>query len=131
MYSRCIDNDEPVSKEDGIDAYWNSPLLSLERSVGPLLDHGDNLTVALITAKERYKKSSHTLKEDESAAIYLYTMEIQPESVYTIINKHLRNNDSTSALPWFSYIKLLCTAIKKLPSYSGSVWRGVRGDVAK
>lgn len=58
-------------------------------------------------------------------------MEIEPRSVYVILNEHLRTNNSIAVLPWFSFIKLLCTAMQNLPSYSGSVWRGVRGNVGK
>ncbi|CAF1640721.1 unnamed protein product, partial [Adineta ricciae] len=54
----------------------------------------------------------------------------------TMIEVALRNSrqpkdeDRTSLIPWFSYLKLFLTALYKLPSYKGTVWRGVKGNLS-
>ncbi|CAF1158288.1 unnamed protein product [Adineta ricciae] len=131
MSSRCINFDEPINTEFGIDHYKSFPLVSLQDALKYNLKNVKNLEAALTTAKQKCVKSSGGLTEDESAALYIYTMEISPATVYAIINDLLRDNDAMNAQPWFSYLKLLSTAVSKLPTYSGNVWRGVRGNVAK
>ena len=131
MSSRYIEKHEPVNRESGIDDYRHSPIVSLEVSTTHLVKVIDNLASAVAIAKERCKKLSDGLNKDQSAAIYLYTMEFAPQSVYAIVNQYLRTNNSIAAQPWYSYIKLLCTALKNLPSFTGAVWRGVYGDVAQ
>jgi hypothetical protein len=128
---RYVDFDEPLNVEFGIDAYWNSPLESLEDATRSLLNSVDNLATSIIIAKKKCTKSPHGLTHDESAAIYLYTMETGYGSVYAVVNRLLRANNATDALPWFLYLKLLSTGVKKLPRRDCCVWRGVRGDVAK
>lgn len=129
MSSRYANFEEPVNTEIGIDQYKTYPLVSLQNALRNNLKSVKNLQSALANAKEQCTKSSHDLTENESAAIYLYTMEMSPASVYAIINDLLRDNEAMNAQSWFPYLKLLYTAVSKLPSYSGSVWRGVRGNV--
>ena len=66
------------------------------------------------------------LTNDESAAVFLYTME-WANSVYLLLNKALTNEDRNHLVPWFSYLKLILTALFKLPSIKCTVWRGVKG----
>jgi hypothetical protein len=131
MLSRYFDEDEPINIISGIDTYWHSPLVSLESATRSLLDIIPNIGDLVTRAKMNCFKSPHGLTHDESAAIYLYTMELGNRSVYKVLNRVLRANNNINALPWFSYLKLLATGIKKLPSYAGNVWRAVDGDVAK
>jgi hypothetical protein len=72
--------------------------------------------------------SKHNLTRDESAAILLYTMEAEEESFYSILNQTLRIEDRRLVIPWFSFIKLFDTALKKLPTVKGCIWRGIVGD---
>ena len=58
-------------------------------------------------------------------------MELGGRSVYAILNQTLRTNNESNALPWFSYLKLLGTGLKKLPAHSGNVWRAVPRAIAK
>ncbi|CAF1622503.1 unnamed protein product, partial [Didymodactylos carnosus] len=74
------------------------------------------------------------LTEDESAAIYLYTMEWESgaPSLYHLLNETLREKTGRQQLePWFLYLKLFLTALLKLPSKQQTIWRGVRKDLSK
>lgn len=131
MLCRIFDTDETDGKAAKISAYWNSPLVSIDKATEPLLNIVGSLTDSVQTAKQKCSKSAHGLTEDESAAVYLYTMETGKGSVYRLVNAVMRSNDTASSLPWFLYLKLLSAALIKLPPYVGNVWRGVSGDVAK
>ncbi|CAF4900193.1 unnamed protein product [Rotaria socialis] len=67
-----------------------------------------------------------SLSTDESASIYLYTME-WPDALYHKLNAALRNKCRESLPIWFSYLKLFLTALFKLPDVEGEVlWRGIK-----
>jgi hypothetical protein len=80
-------------------------------------------------AKANAQKRHGPLSVDESAAIQLYTMEMLPVTscLYYILNKTLRSAKRRDLVPWFPYLKLLLTALWKLPSFEGVIWRGVKG----
>ncbi|CAF4150246.1 unnamed protein product [Adineta steineri] len=69
------------------------------------------------------------LPRDESAAIYLYTMELGESSFNQVINRALRAEDRSSLKPWFAYLKLFDVAIQKLPNAQKNLWRGVPIDI--
>jgi hypothetical protein len=72
----------------------------------------------------------HNLSKDEAAALYLYTMEMSEDScVYRILNHTLRLEDRTKVRPWFGYLRLLDSAVSKLPKCKSIVWRGVNQDI--
>ena len=52
-------------------------------------------------------------------------------SFYKILNEALRSENRPALRPWFSYLKLLDVALKKLPIVRGNVWRGVPGDISE
>ncbi|CAF2106931.1 unnamed protein product [Rotaria magnacalcarata] len=58
-------------------------------------------------------------------------MEWADESLCRLLNKALRKEDRSTLKPWFSYPKLLHTALKKLPRASENLWRGVDSDVSE
>ncbi|CAF1411028.1 unnamed protein product [Adineta steineri] len=76
--------------------------------------------------------NDHNITKDESAAIYIYTMEMSHDSsVYRILNQTLRAEDRSKVLPWFGYLKLLDSATSKLPKFRGTIFRGINKDVTK
>ncbi|CAF1639265.1 unnamed protein product [Adineta ricciae] len=77
------------------------------------------------TAKNKCNRASNILTLDESAAIYLYSMS---SPVYNQLNSTLRAHDRTTSKLWFPFLKLLTTALKRLPSIETTVWRGVSYD---
>ena len=58
-------------------------------------------------------------------------MEWEPrnECLYYVLNNLLRSANRTKLKPWFSYLKLVLTALHKLPSERNVIWRGVNVDL--
>ncbi|CAF3100694.1 unnamed protein product [Rotaria sp. Silwood2] len=75
--------------------------------------------------------SEHGLTHDESAAIYIYTMEWGDTSLYSVLNKALRSENRQALKIWFPYLKLFHIALDKLPTVKGAVWRGVPLDIGQ
>ena len=92
----------------------------------------DDVNSRVWTAMNRSKNPTDGLTRDESAAIILYTIEwdLEHPSLYSVLNNTLRLEDRRKLVPWFSYLNLLFTALFKLPSIRGTIWRGVRGDLS-
>jgi hypothetical protein len=53
------------------------------------------------------------------------------QSLYRVLNEALREKDRSVLVPWHGYLKLFDTALKKLPSVSMRLWRGVNVDISK
>jgi hypothetical protein len=102
--------------------------VTLEEACEPLTTIVPRINTYAYVAKERAKNPANGLSIDESASITLYTMEWEPytESLYYILNDSLRTEDRQILKPWFLYLKLLFTALSRLPSISHTVYRGVR-----
>ena len=113
-----------------ITGYWACPLVSLEKALAPMFSQIEQLDRSIEKAKEHcHYPSEHGLTLDESASIYLYTMEACENSFYRILNKILREEDRNRVKPWFAYLKLFDTALNKLPNVKENVWRGVCSDM--
>jgi hypothetical protein len=67
-----------------------------------------------------------TLSADEIAALYLYTCE---SAFYRQINATLRNPDRTRIVPYIPYLRLLFSAVWRLPAHEEPLWRGVSLDL--
>ena len=66
------------------------------------------------------------MTDDEAAAIQLYTQQC---CLYPMLNATLRNHTHPENLTAFlPYLKLLLTALNKLPLVRAKVYRGMRGD---
>ncbi|CAF0713235.1 unnamed protein product [Adineta steineri] len=107
--------------------YEDSPILTLEEAVEKLIPLVPRIKDYVMTAKRKYNRHSGLLMPDESAAIYLYSM---PSSFFSSLNNTLRAENRDALKPWFAYLKLFMTALKKLPSIKSVVWRGVYSDVS-
>ncbi len=108
------------SKEilEPICALEQEPLVSLEeacRSLENIL--GTELKLYMTVAKANSKEPKNGLTQDESASIYLYTMEWNEteNSLYAVLNQTLCSADKTKLKPWLKYLKLFFTAFCKLP----------------
>ncbi|CAF1001215.1 unnamed protein product [Adineta steineri] len=115
-----------------IKGYEKMPLVSLEEAVAPLISILPEIQDNVYVAKQRCKSMSpNGLTQDESASIMLYSMEWEPheECLYFVLNATLRSEDRRRLKPWFSYLKLLLTALEKLPSTRCHVFRGVNLDL--
>ncbi|CAF1575957.1 unnamed protein product, partial [Didymodactylos carnosus] len=109
----------------------NSPLASFEEACKPLENLIDNIQTKVYIIRQQQQMGNHNcvcLVPDESAAIQLYTWEWSPHStcIYFILNETLRHPLANSVL-WYSYLKLLLTAIDKLPPIERcTLYRGIR-----
>jgi hypothetical protein len=113
--------------KSSIAGYEDLPLLPLDMSVEPLENIVSNVARNAWIAKERTAENqSDNLTEDESAAIQLYTMEWK-SSFH--LNAALRAQDRRLLVPYFSYLKLILSALCKLRSSRKIVWRGVKADL--
>ncbi|CAF1308122.1 unnamed protein product [Didymodactylos carnosus] len=116
---------EPLKLLSPIKNYEKQPLVSLEEAVKPIEHLFDNMQTDVWVAKNNCNKPKDGLSINESAAIYLYSM----ESIYSELNAALRDKDRKRLIPFFSYLKLFLTALWKLESVKCVVWRGVKADI--
>ena len=97
--------------------YEDYPLLPLQEALGPVIPNITGLGNKIVTATAKcYYPNKDSLTRDESASIFIYTMEWGDQSLYVVLNAALRKKDRSSLKPWFGYLKLFDTALKKLPS---------------
>jgi len=82
----------------------------------------------IINDKKKYDPQLN-LTVDEIAALNLYTTESydRPESFYFILNGALRSNERIKTKPFLLIIKLILSALSKLPVFEGTVWRVMDG----
>lgn len=91
----------------------------------PQLD--ENIRKAKICA---HASTSDVLDADQSAALYLYTMQVNDKSFSRLLNRTLRsenNNDLNKY--WLNYIQLILSALKKLPAVKGHVYQGTTYNI--
>ena len=105
-------------------------LLSIEQTLEPILPRIEQLAEFIQLAKARcHFPSEHNLTQDESAAIFLYTMKWDNDLFYATMKRDLASKVPTIAQAWSSYLMLFDRALQKLPSRQLIVWRGMNGDV--
>lgn len=123
--------DEPQQMLLPIAGYEKMPLLSLDEAVEPLLDLLPDIRRKVWIAKENCERPTPPLSCDESAAIYLYSMEWEPrdECLYFVLNATLRSKNRAQLKVWFLYLKLFLTALARLPSFRMTVYRGIKQDL--
>jgi len=101
------------------------PILSdLDVYLIAAMDYADNM---LLDGKVEYG-----LTRDDIGAINLYTQGWKPaeDSLYCILNERLRAEDRSTLAPFMPYLKLILTALKKLPRKDHVLWRGVKKDLS-
>jgi hypothetical protein len=80
------------------------------------------LTSCKAFAEKNYAKLSHMVTVEQAMAIHLYTKEIpghKKKCMFYLLNRLLRTEDLTQLRPFFPYIKLLLSALERLPRYNG------------
>ncbi|CAF4083904.1 unnamed protein product [Rotaria sp. Silwood2] len=115
-----------------IEGYEDKPLFPLEDAIERLVEIIPKIKRNASIAKTRSTDVADGLTQDESAAIQLYTMEWHPndQSLYMHINAALREENRDKITPYFCYLKLILTALWKLPSVKATVWRGIKEDLS-
>jgi hypothetical protein len=125
--NRFINNNLPTLQQANhhtIFNYEGLPLLTLEKAVEKIIPIIPHVMNYVATAKEKCNCVSTLLTREESAAIYLYTM--STTEFFSSLNIALRNPNRQFLKPWLHFLKLLITALKKLPSTKDTtIWRAV------
>ncbi|CAF3987256.1 unnamed protein product [Rotaria sordida] len=122
-------NDKRIPPNYG---YRNQSLVSLEHALEPIVPRIDHLHQYIKEALEKcHFPSEHDLTHDQSASIYLYTMEWGAQSLYRLLNKDLQSEDPSVLTPWFDYLKLFEIALTKLPTEKKRLWCGTNDNVNK
>ncbi|CAF1472819.1 unnamed protein product [Rotaria sp. Silwood1] len=120
--------DEPIHNLLApIKGYQDKPLVSLMEAIESLAGFFNGIEDNVLVALHNSQNPADGLNQQESAAIHLYTMEFDGgPSLYLLLNRSLRAEIREDLKPWFLYLKLFLTALYKLPSQKGRVWRGIR-----
>jgi hypothetical protein len=115
-----------------IEGYDDMPVLSLKLSVENLQRKISKAAQNASIATERSSSSGNELTQNESAAIYYYTMDWKPndQSLCARLNLALRSQDRSEVFPYFFYLKLFLSALWKLKSVKKTIWRGVKADLS-
>ncbi|CAF3802131.1 unnamed protein product [Rotaria sp. Silwood1] len=121
----------PKRKLSPIEGYENMPLVTIEEAVKPLVKIVPKVERNVHIVKENCTNPADGLTTDESASIMLYTYESIPHehSLYVILNEALRSEERIKLIPWFLYLRLVLTALARLPSKRLFVNRGVKEDL--
>lgn len=114
--------------------YADEPLLPLFKACAPLIDTIYNLPYYVqIALNETQEEPPDGLTIDESAAIRLYTIEWKKphRSLYSMLNLTLSKPDRELLRPYHKYLKLLLTALVKVPCVAPiTIWRGVTKNLS-
>ncbi|CAF3629462.1 unnamed protein product [Rotaria sordida] len=87
--------------------YHTNPLLPLQQALDPIVSKIDQLDQFIkIARNECHFPSEHGLTREESASIYLYTMDWGEQSLYRVLNAVIREKDRSVLIPWHGYLKL-------------------------
>jgi len=129
---RFVDVDEEPQKTlPLIEDYENTPLVSLNEAIIPLESIVPDIKNMMQTIKATDDEPEDGLTRDESNSIRLYSLEQQPtkNSLFYILNKALRSDDRKLLRPWFLFLRLIITALSRLPSTPLIVYRGSNLDL--
>jgi hypothetical protein len=114
-----------------ITGYEDKPIVSIEKAVEPLVSIVPMIKSQTYTAKKRCENTANGLTQDEAASIVLYTMDWEPECLFSVLNDALRIKDRKILKPWYLYMKLFFVALDRLPTKTGqTLFRGVKLDMS-
>ena len=118
-----------------IKGYEIMPLVSLEESVMPLIPILPDIQTYVFMAKDNNSTPPvENLTLDESASICLYSIEWEPhdQCLSRVLNQTLRSKDRQKLNSWCLYLKLIFTALARLPSIANEkIYRGIKLDLTK
>jgi hypothetical protein len=130
--NRFGDIDLSFKRLPAVYGYHSEKLVPLEIALEPIESDIPELSRYIKVAKRHcHFPSEHGLTKDQSAAVYIYTMEWDETSLYRVLNNALRSENRQDLKIWFAYLKLFDTALDLLPTVKGALWRGVSIDISK
>ena len=123
VQSNDLEEEPLINLPSLVDLLVRVPLVRLEEAVEPLQTLVHGIKKRAILCKQETSLSMNDLTRDESASIRLLTMPFATNAnVHKILNQVVRAQNRRSLEPWFSYLKLLLTALKKLPDHRGTIY---------
>jgi hypothetical protein len=132
MMNRFGDIDYSFKRLPPIYGYHSEKIVTIEKALEPIESQIDELSRYIKIAKKHcHYPSEHGLSKDQSAAIYIYTMEWGDTTLYRVLNNALRSENRQALKIWFPYLKLFDTALDLLPTVKEVVWRGISLDIGK
>lgn len=125
---------EPCEMLSPIEGFGRVHVETLAEAIKTLLQIVPRIKTYFNVIQDSVTTVSDGLTWDESASIALYTMEWSPfrESVYYLLNTNLRDKNRAALKPWFPYLKLLITALQRLPHSDKrmEIYRGVHFETS-
>ncbi|MFI6119931.1 ADP-ribosyltransferase domain-containing protein [Streptomyces sp. NPDC051064] len=113
-----------------INGVFDTPLLDFQEAVSPvaslLAGIGRHVEQSHEFGKRRADEAAGELSADAIAALHLYTCE---SAFYREINAVLRSPDRAKVVPYLPYLRLLFSAVSRLPAHTKPLWRGVSLDL--
>jgi uracil DNA glycosylase len=122
-------------KDEGLElpaitGVFDTPLMDFREAVAPVAKLLSGLDWHMEQSYRFGEKQSggaaDGLSADEIAGLYLYTCE---SAFYRQINAILRSPDRTRIIPYLPYLRLLFSAVSRLPARKEPLWRGVSLDL--
>ncbi|MFB0629625.1 ADP-ribosyltransferase domain-containing protein [Streptomyces sp. AB3(2024)] len=109
---------------------FDTPLMDFREAVAPVAELLSSLDRHVGLSHEfgrrRAQASPGGLSADAIAAVHLYTCE---SAFYREINAVLRTPDRSRVVPYLPYLRLLFSAVSRLPVRTEPLWRGVSLDL--
>jgi hypothetical protein len=128
--NRFGDIDVSFKRLPPVYGYRAEKLVSIEKALESVESQIDQLPYYIKTAKKYcHFPSEHGLSRDQSAAVYIYTMEWGDTTLNRVLNKALRSENRKALKMWFPYLKLFDTALDMLPTVKENIWRGLPLDI--
>ncbi|WP_238018244.1 ADP-ribosyltransferase domain-containing protein [Dactylosporangium sp. AC04546] len=110
-----------------ITGVFDTPLMDFREAVAPAAKVLSGLDWHVETSHQfGLQATGADLTADEAAALYLYTCE---SAFYRQINATLRHPDRGRLAPYLPYLRLLFSAVSRLPARKEPLWRGVALDL--
>lgn len=113
-----------------ITGVFDTPLMDFRSALAPvarlLTGIDQHVTQSHHFGKVRTDGAPGGLTADEAAALYLYTCE---SAFYRQVNATLRHPDRDQIVPYLPYLRLLFSAVSRLPARSQPLYRGVALDL--
>ncbi|MEU8526914.1 macro domain-containing protein [Streptomyces sp. NPDC048629] len=113
-----------------ITGVFDTPLMGFAEALAPVAEVLSGLGRHLDRSREfgklRADEAAGGLSADAIASLYLYTCESR---FYREINAVLRSPDRSKVVPYLPYLRLLFSAVSKLPARTQPLWRGVSLDL--
>lgn len=109
-----------------ITGVFDTPLMDFREAIAPAAKVLSGLDWHVEQSHRFGQKQAGALSADEVAALYLYTCE---SAFYRQINATLRNADRSRIVPYLPYLRLLFSAVSRLPARTEPLWRGVSLDL--